>query len=1464
MKCTNVNIRNVLEWNIKKKIKENTNLSDDEIMIIYKRFNSISNNGKLNYDKFEKSLGILGTIKNAYLYQSIFKAFDLNNDNYLDFYEFCVAINTMLKGSKKDKLKLSYRIVHSGFSNNNNSLNSNNINENNLNNEKKNDQNNVGNDDKTIYNNNNDKEKEEEKKKKSDYTNYITYEDFEKIVLSINDIKKKLLGTKEEIITSQIKYIFKSLSILCEDGTFRMNLECYKRAMKCNEFLNLLGIHTKVADVFLRNEIMKKKKSKNEKNKKKKQELFSSGNNKSEKKKTYKQLIRSFSETTNRRRSLLKRSNHLFLKRKKKKKKKTYEKKGSISSNESKKKNISINTDLSYINILQREKNKTNNSNDFTLKKEKNITKNKFSYLKKAFQNNTGKSEINIKMFSNSKSNKSINNKNNDNNNNSDIKKSYTNFFECNFISNEDNIKTKKINDIKLKNKNENCKDTKIPSGNFFYSNSQEEYNTTDSNILNTNHLLLKNKREIKNNPKKKGKTNFEENERIFFSSNNSTLHKGSNKKKKEDSNNLIKNIKEKSINNEMCTKNSSSTLKKTNSLFDNKKDKKNSKLINQNIMLKLNSNHSESSKSIYEYHSDMEVLNRRREYRTNNISLYNTKDSLFPLKKEGDRKYKNEEKKKGKKEDEKKKDKKRGKEKEKDKNKNIDKYKEKNIYGDIIMNKKNKYKTSSDKDFILKKENSIIKKEEKKVKKNEKEHEEKQNQEERNLNKMKCTYLNDEIKSGIINFEKKEENKKYVEYYHKHLERYKKYVEEREDMEDKEEYLDEQEECFEERDNVIEEKEFLEKNFDYYNNDFYFYNEKILNNSESNLSSRNYLYNKFLEYKDFIKYSKLSISYNSLISDSYNRNEEYFNIYFDTESNEINSQKKKCSSSTEFSDDIINKKFFIPGAKSHYVTINSNLTKEQVMYLIRNTLLAIEEYLKERNGDYNKIFFLFFAIFFYNTQNDLEENEITNEQINSKKSKMEIFQNVFLVISIIRYFLHTITISQKYTSSCDSLDENYTNKDINSLKLNEVKMLLNQANEILDKYSKGNHKNKKIYINKSNYYNFPKKGKLSVSLRQSRQKKTFHKILAVYFGHERWDLVMNMMVGIRISAIKQFNVNDISNHFEHKDILELPTTHAQKKVLFKNYAPIIFKNIRNYYGIKSNEYLTSVGPEQVISNMVLGNLSTLSELLSEGKSGSLFYFTSNGKYIIKTVCKSTYKLSKALLPKYYEHIRKNPDSLLTRLYGIHSIKYENDSKNGRKKTYFIVMNNFFSSVVEIHRRYDIKGSLVGRTVPLSKREDHTIALKDVDIDELGDIINIGSKNKERLQNVLKSDTKFLKENFILDYSLLFGIHYKELSKDLVNWDKSKANEIHHIYDEKGNCIASKPFHQCDHGGIINVDKNRIFFFGIIDIFTRWSLKKKFEHTFRTLQKLDGKNISCIHPNAYAKRFVTFIENHME
>ncbi|KYK67601.1 phosphatidylinositol-4-phosphate 5-kinase, partial [Toxoplasma gondii TgCatPRC2] len=71
--------------------------------------------------------------------------------------------------------------------------------------------------------------------------------------------------------------------------------------------------------------------------------------------------------------------------------------------------------------------------------------------------------------------------------------------------------------------------------------------------------------------------------------------------------------------------------------------------------------------------------------------------------------------------------------------------------------------------------------------------------------------------------------------------------------------------------------------------------------------------------------------------------------------------------------------------------------------------------------------------------------------------------------------------------------------------------------------------------------------------------------------------------------------------------------------VRFVDYAPMVFRRLRERFHISSETYVRSVGPEQLLGNLLLGNLSSLSELVSEGRSGALFYYTADGKFMIKT-----------------------------------------------------------------------------------------------------------------------------------------------------------------------------------------------------------------------------------------------------
>ena len=47
---------------------------------------------------------------------------------------------------------------------------------------------------------------------------------------------------------------------------------------------------------------------------------------------------------------------------------------------------------------------------------------------------------------------------------------------------------------------------------------------------------------------------------------------------------------------------------------------------------------------------------------------------------------------------------------------------------------------------------------------------------------------------------------------------------------------------------------------------------------------------------------------------------------------------------------------------------------------------------------------------------------------------------------------------------------------------------------------------------------------------------------------------------------------------------------------------------------------------------MFNANFKTLTELCSTGKSGSFFYYTTDGKFMLKTIRKDEFKLMKSIL----------------------------------------------------------------------------------------------------------------------------------------------------------------------------------------------------------------------------------------
>jgi 1-phosphatidylinositol-4-phosphate 5-kinase len=101
-----------------------------------------------------------------------------------------------------------------------------------------------------------------------------------------------------------------------------------------------------------------------------------------------------------------------------------------------------------------------------------------------------------------------------------------------------------------------------------------------------------------------------------------------------------------------------------------------------------------------------------------------------------------------------------------------------------------------------------------------------------------------------------------------------------------------------------------------------------------------------------------------------------------------------------------------------------------------------------------------------------------------------------------------------------------------------------------------------------------------------------------------------------------------------------------------------------------------------------------LKELCSSGKSGSFFYYTSDGNFMLKTIRKDEFKMMKSILRNYYDHLTvRNVDSLISRIFGLHKMIFYRKKHKMQKKIYFCIMNNVFCTPLKIDYRYDLKGS---------------------------------------------------------------------------------------------------------------------------------------------------------------------------
>ncbi|CAM6025158.1 unnamed protein product [Sphagnum balticum] len=382
-----------------------------------------------------------------------------------------------------------------------------------------------------------------------------------------------------------------------------------------------------------------------------------------------------------------------------------------------------------------------------------------------------------------------------------------------------------------------------------------------------------------------------------------------------------------------------------------------------------------------------------------------------------------------------------------------------------------------------------------------------------------------------------------------------------------------------------------------------------------------------------------------------------------------------------------------------------------------------------------------------------------------------------------------------------------------------------------------------------------------------------------IFKGHRSYDLMLNLQLGIRYTVGKitpepkrDIGPSDFGGRARiHMNFprggTPLTPTHDSCDFKWKDYCPMVFRHLREMFKIDAADYMISLCGDDA-----------LRELMSPGKSGSVFYLSHDDRFMIKTMKKSEVQVLLDMLQGYYNHVKTYENTLITKFFGLHRIK-----PHGGQKVRFIVMGNMFCTDLCIHRRFDLKGSSLGRSA--DKVEiDETTTLKDLDL-EYEFILD--PLWRESLLKQIEQDCKFLEAWGIMDYSLLLGLHFRAprhpalLSPGPSSTPDFPPNESFTSTVDDGNLLLSYfsfvlgvnmparadrvKKRSCERGSqnfegeLFGESHDVVLYFGIIDILQNYSLTKRIEHAYKAFH-FDSTAISAVEPKLYSKRFQKFIQ----
>jgi len=289
--------------------------------------------------------------------------------------------------------------------------------------------------------------------------------------------------------------------------------------------------------------------------------------------------------------------------------------------------------------------------------------------------------------------------------------------------------------------------------------------------------------------------------------------------------------------------------------------------------------------------------------------------------------------------------------------------------------------------------------------------------------------------------------------------------------------------------------------------------------------------------------------------------------------------------------------------------------------------------------------------------------------------------------------------------------------------------------------------------------------------------------------------------------------------------------------VYFKvmSYCPFVFHHIRLIDNISIDSLLSSLDP--------LNNIKKIKEMkVSGGRGNNSLICTWDKKIIVKTINDNEREILIDKMIIDYHCLMKESRSILSRIYGLFKIELRDKGSIN-----VIVQRNMEDLPLETKvLAFDFKGSTVDRQtidkddVELEKEKlmakYKNKVLKDIDLGIVGLKFILGFENWQKIMSIIDSDSSFLQNLEVTDYSLIIFVH-KYRKEDLEN--------------NKG-CSRIFP----------SKDNKYIYNFSIVDFLGPFNFEKKGEKLAKSLvgyiKNYKDTNFSVLDPYGYGKRFRSF------